>query len=80
MISSFVEVKALLHVEKGVSMNDPSKNRRHFLPSLYIKSYGVRSKSGWKRSSQNGNAATCLLHHSLLRVFSTLERFLMAEV
>ena len=79
MIYSFVEVKALIHVKKGVSMNDPYKTRRSFSPSLHIKPCGVRNESGKKCSSQQENAATCLLRSFLFKTCSTLDRFLLTE-
>lgn len=78
-MSSFVEVKALMHVGKDVSMNDPLKTRRSFLPYFHTKSCGVSNKSGKMHSSQNKNAATFLLSSSLFIIFSTLDRFFLTE-
>ena len=70
----FFEVKALLQTEKGVSMNEPSKTRRSFLPSLHTRPCGFRDRSGKKRSNQYGKAATNLLHSSLFKFFCTFIR------
>ena len=76
----FFEVKALMQMEKGVSINDLSNTRRSFLPSLQTRSCGVRNRSGKKCSNQNEKVATCLLHSSLFKVFSTFVRLLLTKV
>ena len=75
----FVEVKVLMQMEKGVSMNEPSKTRWSFLPSLHTRQCGVKNRSGKKHSSQHGKGATCFLCSSLFKAFSTFVRFLLTE-
>ena len=77
-ISFFVEVNLLIQIEKDVSKNDPSKNMNSFLPSLQIRSCGVRRVSGNNHSSQHGNAAMHLLRY-YLSSFSTLIRLLETQ-
>ena len=50
-ISSDVDEKCLMQVDNGFSKKDPSKTRQLLFPSLQIKPYVLRHRSGKNRSS-----------------------------
>ena len=78
VIASFIEVKALTHVEKGVSMNEPSTTRRSFylLCRLNLVVPGISlGRSALARKGTQPRVF-CIF---LSRVYSTLDRFLLTE-
>ena len=60
-----------MQVENGVSKKDPSKTRRSLLPSMQMRTCGVKHGSEKNCSIQNRNTSTCLLCSSFFRVDSS---------
>ena len=69
----------LMQVDKGVSKNYVSNERRSFFPSLQVRHCGMRHKSGKTHSSKHGNASTRFLHSSLFKLVYTFVMFLEME-